>query len=664
MIGTRAPGGALRRGRDVECQIGIDHGALRFRPLIRAGWGREGVVYGPFHRESGLVFAVSVTNGHNTSQATATPERFLKRVARWAVGPNADPPFLRGLEWLRSPRKRGTLRRLRWWAAIRPAAYRGPDLNENLALGWFARAVPGDHDWSGCYFMMHAAEGENGELWVRTGKRYLPAITGIRNIRIVYLIALRARGAVYYAAALAGAPGLGAFPRLRPLAVDPWDETPRLYAGLYQSVLGQIGWRVDTLTHGLRIERLPDFAGRFGRAHVGASFAGEGTLGADWTVARGGVTLTARGAVPAPGEAEGLAVTDPGAPSGLIHALVDCGSGEGAGGLVWRWCGPEAFCILRFSAEGCVLSVVQEGLETVVARDAAVLGARRTHSLQIRDADGEVGCSLDGRCLFRGQTVSVPSGEGTGVGAWVTCAQTVIRDLEAHPDQIGMPSHFDFAAPWGRLGTDLLVADDFGGKAGPLAGHAPARGKGRWDRSVGRGAFDLTGTGAVKVRGSPASPHPNRSFYTLPWPSGGFADLEVRITPPGTRRGQGHRGRAGLVLWQDRRNYLSVTTWLDDIYEGASISVFPKRHGFEELYDAVWTNVGQKVTWGRTFRLRCSCDGNNFLILVDDEPVMERALADLYPEDPPLAIRRVGLAANWEWGCDTGSTFTGFLARA
>jgi hypothetical protein len=48
---------------------------------------------------------------------------------------------------------------------------------------------------------------------------------------------------------------------------------------------------------------------------------------------------------------------------------------------------------------------------------------------------------------------------------------------------------------------------------------------------------------------------------------------------------------------------------------------------------------------------------------LDDEPVLYRAFTDVYPDYPPLAIRRVGLAANWEWGNDTGSAFNDFAAK-
>ena len=117
------------------------------------------------------------------------------------------------------------------------------------------------------------------------------------------------------------------------------------------------------------------------------------------------------------------------------------------------------------------------------------------------------------------------------------------------------------------------------------------------------------------------------------------------------------------MFWQDKDNYLSFTAWLADEYQGASISVFTKRHGFEELYDAIWTMVADGISWGRPFDLRVSFDGNNFIVHLNGEPIMERSLTDIYCDDPPLRISQVGLATNWEWGDDTGSIFKAFAAR-
>ena len=73
--------------------------------------------------------------------------------------------------------------------------------------------------------------------------------------------------------------------------------------------------------------------------------------------------------------------------------------------------------------------------------------------------------------------------------------------------------------------------------------------------------------------------------------------------------------------------------------------------------------VGDKVTWGRPFRLRLTCDGDRFVVFLGGEAILERSLSDLYPDDPPLQIRAVGLGTNWEWGDDTGSVFKEFVAR-
>jgi hypothetical protein len=142
-----------------------------------------------------------------------------------------------------------------------------------------------------------------------------------------------------------------------------------------------------------------------------------------------------------------------------------------------------------------------------------------------------------------------------------------------------------------------------------------------------------------------------------------FADLEVTITPPGTERGQNQRSIAGFILYQDPDNYVTLNVWRADYYGGASISTFFKVDGFEDLYDAIWTNVGDRVYYGRPSRLRMSCDGEQYLVFVNDEPVLYRAFRDVYASFGRLEIRKVGLIANWEFGKDTGSKFEQFRSR-
>lgn len=665
VIGSSTAGGIVRRGRDAERQIAIDHGALRFQPLVTPGWARQGIAYGPFRRENGLILAVSITNGHNTSQGTAIPEHIVKRIYRWAVGPNADPWPKRLIAWVWSPRRRGTLRRILWWMRSTRKSYNLPDMNENLAIGWFTSEAPRDPLSDGCGFIMHAALGENGELWARVGKRCLSAFRRLKNLKVHYFVVLRERGAVYYAAAMEDAHGLAALPMMRPIAIDPFNEDEILYAGVHQCVLGQIGFRVDTRVHGIRIQQVSELASRFGSAHVGDPLTGgslaDGAAGLNgaWHVLCGDIVPTRTGARATVYPA--LAIADPGVPTGLLHAVVATTDAASACGLVWRVRDRDNFWLFRVSGDEGALLRVEDGVETVVVRAAqGRLEPSKIHSLQILDGYGEIGCYLDGDRLFAIEDKFLERSTGTGI--WFGGGSMELRDFEAHPRAIPVPHSLRPDAGWSRFGRQTEFADDFFGASGDLAGRAARNGNGTWEKTVGVGFIDVH-DGAAHVRGTLENPHPNRTFHTLPWYQPDFADLEVTITPPGEVRGQSHRCRAGLVFWQDPDNYCSFSIWLDDIYDGASVALFPKRHGFEELYDAIWTMVWHKIHWGKPFRLRIPFDGERFVIFVDDEPVMQRALTDLYPDDTPLRIRRVGLAVNWEWGNDTGSTFQAFAAR-
>jgi hypothetical protein len=139
--------------------------------------------------------------------------------------------------------------------------------------------------------------------------------------------------------------------------------------------------------------------------------------------------------------------------------------------------------------------------------------------------------------------------------------------------------------------------------------------------------------------------------------------VQLDITPPGTQRKQGEKGRGGLIFWQDANNYITISTWLDDSYGGASISSFFYLKGFEDLYDAVWTNVGSRVYWGIPYTLRVVFDGMNYTAYVNNEPVLYRTLTDVYPDTRRLDINRIGIVSNWEWGNDTGSVFDNFVAK-
>ena len=116
---------------------------------------------------------------------------------------------------------------------------------------------------------------------------------------------------------------------------------------------------------------------------------------------------------------------------------------------------------------------------------------------------------------------------------------------------------------------------------------------------------------------------------------------------------------------EDDRTHLVVNNWLDDSFDGASISCFWRIDGREEMYDydAVWSNVGHGVRHTVPHELRVVVDGRHLGVWLDEEPVMYRRIDDLRPGRTPMRVRGVGLASNWEWGDDTGTTFLDFAAN-
>ncbi len=672
-IGTLSPSGIYRHGVDVEKQIAIDNGALRFQPLVKPGWGRQGIAYGPYKRTNGLAFAVFLTNGHNTSQAEPI-EPLKRRLREWLAGNQTVTPKQQLLNWVKSPQKRYSPRQLLRWIYSSPelANYCPvPKLDENLAIGWFPNKVPANPCIEGNGFVVHALGPENGELWTRVGSALLPTIRGLQNLQTYYVVVLREQGAAYYAASIANAHGLVDYPNMRLLAIDPFSNDPEVYAALYQSVLGQIGFRVDTRVYGVQVTQVPSLATWYGSAQQADPLTGRGTLnetiaevGGYWQVHQGRFERTILGTVAtAPNS---LATLSGEEPAGLIHGLIQPGSHTGGVQLVWRVQDKQNYWCFEADGDRVQLRIQQNGQwETISYSQLWQLQPNKTNSVQILD-DGETfSISLNGELMFskRFQDRRLQNATGAGIGAVEQNPYLHFQKFEVHPRSIPIPFELDMGSPWMATGTEMVIADQFAGDPQELAGKPPSVGEGVWRKLMGEGQFRLTGTGSAQVLATVKYPNPGRTAYTVPWQKPNFADVQVTITPPGTGARQRQKGRGGLIFWQDDQNYLIINNWLDDFYTGASISCFFCLHGFEELYDAVWTNVGNRVYWGIPHTLRVVFDGMHFITFIDKEPVVYRALTDVYPDAKPLKIHHVGIVANWEWGNDTGSIFHNFIAK-
>ena len=458
---------------------------------------------------------------------------------------------------------------------------------------------------------------------------------------------------------------------MRPIAIDAFNDDPQVYAAFYQSVLGQIGFRIDTRVYGTQVAEVPALTTWYGTAQVADKLTGNGKIndvaaegGGRWQMCQGCYERTPKGTIAK--EANSLAILDCGSTSGLIHLVVATPSKANDVSLLWRFEDENNYWSFQASSDRCRLQIRENGKwEILAASNLWFLQPNTINSLQILDEGKTFSLYLNGKLLFNKRFVDPRLQTATGIGIAATEANNNIyfQALEAHPPSVPIPPELDLGSPWEAQGTQVVIADNFAAPVQDLAGTTTSVGEQVWRREMGIGAIALTGNNSVKVQASCKYPNPGRTAYTLPWDNPNFAELEVGITPPGNSRGQREKGRSGLIFWQDSDNYIIVNNWLDDCYGGASISSFFYLNGCEEIYDAVWTNVGDCIKWGVTHQLRMIFDGMNYMVYINNEPVLYRALTDVYPNTPKLTINRVGIVANWEWGNDTGTIFENFVAR-
>jgi hypothetical protein len=672
VIGSNNPDGIIRQGIDSEKIITIDHGGLRLPPLVKPGWGREGIAYGPYIRANGLACAFFVLNGHNTSQSGDYAESIFRRLKQWAYGSHQQNPIHRFLGWLRSYKRESLIQRIYRWILSSKKYVDIPTINENLAVGWFSQAIPHHPLAEGNGFYVHATGTENGELWARVGDRPLRVIRGLQNLPIYYVVILREQGAAYYAASLPNAHGLAAYPNLRPLAIAPFDLDQIVYAALYQSVLGQIGFTVDTRVYGAKVQQISELNNWYGTACAADSLKGNGSLanspaevGGVWQVKTGSYQRKANG-IKATGF-DNWAILNSGNEIGLIHVIILTSDEIAVGGIVWRIQNEQNYWRLLLSDRKCQVCLVEDGQEIEIATSIDWgLKTNSLNSVQISDDGETIGIYVNCQLLLDRWFTDTRLQNATGVGIYTVQAdvEQYYQAFEAHPRTVPLPPDLDLGSPWQAEGQEIVVTDQFiGTEEVDLADTTTTTGNKIWRRDIGQGKILITGNNSAKVRANPQNPNPGRTAYTIDWDYPDIADLQVDLTPPGTQRKQREKGRGGLIFWQDRDNYIIINNWLDDCYGGASISSFFYLNGFEDVYDAVWTNVGSRVYWGVKHTLRVVFDGNNYTVFVNQEPVLYRALTDVYPKIKGLKINRVGIAANWEWGDDTGSVFENFVAR-
>jgi hypothetical protein len=459
---------------------------------------------------------------------------------------------------------------------------------------------------------------------------------------------------------------------MRLVAIDAFSHDETLFAGIHQSVLGEIGFRADTRVYGVQVAKIQELSQWYGSAQGADSLTGDGPLarsqaevGGAWLQWEGGLLRSERGVVGQ--DQQNSAILMPSSPTGLIHVLIDCDDRHVDGvAVIWRAADERNFWCFEVGSAHAQLAIVEEGrwqrFPRVVGRQ---LPPNSVSTLQVYDDGEAIRIHVNGTLIYGSGLHDKRLHSAAGVGLRIAGSQrqSALRSFEAHSRQIRIPGIAELGGPRLALGQRAVLADEFDGAPGDLVGHLTTLGSQRWERQIGKGVIALTGHRSARVQANAQAPCPGRTAYTVAWPNPELADLEVVITPPGKSPGTPEKGRAGLIFWQDADNYLILSAFLDD-WPAMSIAAFFQVDGFDELYDAVWSNVGSRMHWGEPHTFRVVFDGHEFTAYINAEPVLYRALSDVYPQSGGFRVNRVGIVANWEWGNDTGSAFERFVGRS
>ncbi len=658
---------------DVEGRVSLDHGALRLAPNRREGWARQGLSYGPFTPRPGLTFAVHLLNGHNGSHSGPIDGGLRRRFTDWALGPRDRSLRTRFGEFLRSGRKMEAVWLWRWWLRRSPRLEHDEPLDDNLVVGWFDDRAPLAPLADGRCLAVRTNDGETGRVVATVGRGdTLTALPRLLNVPTCYLVVLAPGATTYYAASLPDVDGLAALPEVRPLAIDRRASASgdQVFAGVHQSVLGQVGFSADTRIYGAAIRTIPEWSRPWTSAHVADLLRGEGELTGsrpdhgpgEWTTLDDAhLERTAEGARPV--ATRGGARIDAPEATGLVVASVAVGS-DGSGGVLFRARDDRNFWRATVTPTGGRVDVVVDGAsEAVAAADLGEAHGADRRLLQVADDGIVIRAHLDGLPITTVPIRDERLTDATGVGVLVSGTDSVVTDFEAHPRAVRVPDAVRLPELPCPVGSKVVLGDHFGGPRGDLDGSEMEPGR-RWRRVLGTGEIEVLGDGSARVRASREAPNPGRTLYVVPCSGLPLVDLDVEVTPPGTSRGQGHQGRGGVVFWQDHDHFVIVNNWLDDSYPGASISMFCRLGPFEDIFRAVWSNVGGSVAWGRPHRLRVAFDGTTLVARVDGEIVLYRTIQDVHADASPIEVRGIGLAVNWEWGNDTGTAFRDLVVRS
>jgi hypothetical protein len=466
-------------------------------------------------------------------------------------------------------------------------------------------------------------------------------------------VVLREQGAVYMLGGLPGGP-MAASPKATPVGLDQSQTFKEVFATLTS--------RGQGYDHRLRYAQLvdvPAWGNWYATAHAADSLTGRGTLGTasiggEWQLS-GSLSRGPDGAFSHDGSAAS-AILEPKAPSQLVAAKIITAEQPQTVQFYFRRKG-DSYWMVQLEENRVVLVKVQDGkAEEVEQTGGKRLEANHTHQVQVLDTGDSFRVFVDGAGVFYRRSNSLAAQTEIGFGLEDGPASgSSVQYLEAHPREVMLPQLLQLPPVFQTRGNKVVAGDDFAGPAGPLSGRKTPSGGLVWKQSLGKEPLVLGGNGLAEVRGAPS----DFVLYGLPWPDSKFADLEATLIPPGTAYDQGQTMFAGVYFKQDHNTMLLVRARInDDQTDNAEYEWLLMRRGQVEVNRRV--ALGERIKHGKPMLMRVSTNGEDIVGWLDGVPVQTFRWGDVYPGDPPLQIREVGI---WYDHPDNGGLLDRFVAR-
>jgi hypothetical protein len=651
-------------------------------------------------------FGVALKPGQvgGSSSPEGTPRRVLdKGKTRMAVDhcalrmPEVSAPRFGqvGLSYPRMQRQNGRVVHFR----VRPGDIQQPN---GLVLGAFKEPGPANPLEGANAVALDNFDNQTGTFNIGFKDGMLPTLLPQFQTPLDVYVLLREQGAVYVVDGLAG--GYYAAP---PQASIIGLDQSLGFAEFYPAAHSSSPLHEHRLEH-FQVRDIPQWQNWYATAHAadrltgaGGTALGQAEKGGSWRV-RGNLR---RGAEGTRSDARGgMALLEPGAPSGMLGLTLRTGARPQGVALVFRARSMQDYYAFVVSSQIAQVVRVKGGQSTPLQQTQApefLLGKNATHYLQVLDTGrqngpfdkgGKIRLYLDGRVVFvlgddprASPEFDNADADAGGVGFEIgegVAGGTVLSHFEAHPREIALPAELRLPEPFFEERGDVVVASDrFDGAAGKLeARHTPVGGLAWEKRAPQAQGEEVVLLGNGQVQPTPLEKRSDYLLYGLRWPQGyrHFASLEATLTPPGQKgrydlegdctgyneANREERLRAGFFFWQDAQHYLIVRAFMDDSQSNASELEWQAPVG--GVLDVIRrVNLGPRLCHGNPFHLRVSFDGDWAVAWVRapgsprEEPVQSFRWSDVFPDQPPLKLNMVGLLFSEE---DSGTRLDSFTA--